>query len=387
MTTDEIQPAEIRPDDKDWTWVLDRPCPECGFAAAEVTVDRLATVVRDNATTWEAVLTLEDAAARPTPSTWSPLEYACHVRDVHRVFDLRVGLMLEQDEPTFANWDQDETAVAEQYAEQDPATVAAELLDAAEGVAERYESVPSGAWGRRGRRSNGSEFTIESLGQYHLHDIVHHAWDVRTAVARATLASYDEAAAAYRDGAPPMPARVQADVDELAARLGTGGRVLEIGSGPGRDAQALEEAGLSVRRTDLAPAFVEQLRAAGHQADLLDPLHDDLDDPARPGTAYDAVWANASLLHVARADLPTVLRRLAGAVRADGALRFSVKEGDGERWSVHGDVPGRRHFVLWRADPLREVVESSGWADVRVTASVGEQTGQPWLEVWAFRRT
>ena len=21
----------IEPDTKDWTWVLDRPCPECGF--------------------------------------------------------------------------------------------------------------------------------------------------------------------------------------------------------------------------------------------------------------------------------------------------------------------------------------------------------------------
>ncbi|MFC6344595.1 DinB family protein, partial [Nocardioides hankookensis] len=181
----------IEPDTKDWTWVLDQPCPECGFEAATVTVDRIPSVVRDNATTWEAVLTLDDAAARPEPTTWSPLEYACHVRDVHRIFDLRVGLMLDQDDPTFANWDQDETALAERYAEQDPATVATELLDAAESVAERYESVPPGAWGRRGFRSNGSEFTVESIGLYHLHDIVHHAWDVRAAAARATVEAYD----------------------------------------------------------------------------------------------------------------------------------------------------------------------------------------------------
>src|SRR3954469_25601058 len=92
--------ATIDPDVKDWTWVLDRPCPECGFEASAITVDRIPEVVRDNATAWEAVLTLADAAVRPEPSTWSPLEYACHVRDVNRTFDLRVGLMLEQDAPT-----------------------------------------------------------------------------------------------------------------------------------------------------------------------------------------------------------------------------------------------------------------------------------------------
>ncbi|GAA1808683.1 hypothetical protein GCM10009795_062420 [Nocardioides hankookensis] len=375
----------IEPDTKDWTWVLDQPCPECGFEAATVTVDRIPSVVRDNATTWEAVLTLDDAAARPEPTTWSPLEYACHVRDVHRIFDLRVGLMLDQDDPTFANWDQDETALAERYAEQDPATVATELLDAAESVAERYESVPPGAWGRRGFRSNGSEFTVESIGLYHLHDIVHHAWDVRAAAARATVEAYDAHAAAYRDGIPATPAWVTDQVSSFVAEVGAGGRVLEVGSGPGRDAAELEAAGLSVRRTDITPGFVELLRETGHDADVLDPLTDDLDDPARPGTPYDGVWAAACLLHVARADLPTVLSRLASAVRPGGVLALSLKEGDGESTSTHGHVAAPRQFVYWRADPLRAVLDGAGWRVTSLETRLGEQTGQPWLEVRAVR--
>jgi hypothetical protein len=39
--------------------------------------------------------------------------------------------------------------------------------------------VPHDGWGRRGTRSNGDVFTVESLGRYHLHDVVHHLWDVR----------------------------------------------------------------------------------------------------------------------------------------------------------------------------------------------------------------
>jgi hypothetical protein len=173
-----VSQEAIEPDTKDWTWVLSRRCPDCGFAAEEVTVDRLPEVVRDNATTWEAVLESPDAAVRTVPGVWSVLEYACHVRDVHRIFDHRVQLMLTEDEPRFPNWDQDETAIADDYASQDPATVATELFDAATAVAETYGNVPSDAWTRRGLRSNGSEFTIATISVYHLHDIVHHSHDV-----------------------------------------------------------------------------------------------------------------------------------------------------------------------------------------------------------------
>lgn len=375
----------IVPDTKDWTWILDRPCPDCGFDAASVTVDRIPVLIRDNATTWEAVLTCDDVGMRPDPAVWSPLEYACHVRDVHLLFDERVALMLAEDEPRFRNWDQDETAVAERYAAQDPAVVSVDLLEAAERVAERYESVPPGAWSRRGLRSDGSGFSVESLGLYHLHDVVHHAWDVRATVARATVAAYDAHAAAYRDGTQAATDRTAAQIDAFVAAVGVPGRVLEVGSGPGRDAVALEAAGLSVRRTDVAPGFVARLRADGHAADVLDPLHDDLDDPARPGTPYDGVWASACLLHVARPDLPTVLERLAAATRRGGVLALTLKEGDGEAWSTSGLVGAPRHFVYWRAEALRPLVEAAGWTDVEVGHGRSERTGEPWLDVRAVR--
>jgi hypothetical protein len=49
---------------------------------------------------------------------------------------------------------------------------------AAGAVSALYRSVPDDAWERSGRRSNGSVFTISSLARYHLHDVVHHLWDV-----------------------------------------------------------------------------------------------------------------------------------------------------------------------------------------------------------------
>ncbi|KRF34269.1 DinB family protein [Nocardioides sp. Soil805] len=174
-------PDPIAPDTKDWTWVLERPCTECGFDPQAHSLASLPGLLHDSAMAWSSVLGRADAAVRPGPGVWSPLEYACHVRDVHRVFAERVALMLARDEPRFANWDQDETALASRYAEQDPASVDAELVEAAGHVAGLYASVTDEQAGRRGTRSDGSEFTVETLGTYHLHDVLHHAHDVGTA--------------------------------------------------------------------------------------------------------------------------------------------------------------------------------------------------------------
>ena len=131
-----------------------------------------------------------------------------------------------------------------------------------------------------------------------------------------------------------------------------------------------------MRRTDVTPGFVELMRSRGYDADVLDPLTDELGGP------YDGVWASACLLHVARGDLPVVLRRLAAATRAGGVLALSLKEGDGEGWSTHGHVQAPRRFVYWREEPLRAVLEAAGWRVEQVIREVGT-TGQPWLAIRA----
>ena len=168
----------IAPDTKDWTWVLDVACPDCGFVAADVDVARVGDDLRANAALWPVVLGEPGATERPAPGTWSPTEYAAHVRDVHRVFAERLDLMLAEDGPVFANWDQDATAIEERYDLADPAEVGPALVEAAAVVARRYDAVRPDQRDRTGLRSNGSAFTVDTLARYHLHDVVHHAWDV-----------------------------------------------------------------------------------------------------------------------------------------------------------------------------------------------------------------
>jgi hypothetical protein len=169
----------IEPDTKNWTWVLDKPCPECGFDSSTTSEHDVAALLRANAAEWPAVLERADVRVRPDESTWSPLEYAAHVRDVFRLFAVRLDLMLTQDDPTYPNWDQDETAIAEKYNEQDPLVVATELGAAGRALAEAFDAVQAEAWSRTGRRGDGVEFTIATFARYLIHDPVHHLWDVR----------------------------------------------------------------------------------------------------------------------------------------------------------------------------------------------------------------
>ncbi len=174
----------IVPDDKDWTWVVERVCPECRFDASSLPATAVAEGLRENASAWRPLLDHPAVAVRPADDRWSALEYACHVRDVYALYDERLALMLGEDGPTFPNWDQDITAEAERYNEQDPATVAADLERNGGRLAASFDAVTGDQWDRTGRRGDGARFTVDTFSRYLLHDPVHHIWDVQQGYAR-----------------------------------------------------------------------------------------------------------------------------------------------------------------------------------------------------------
>ncbi len=165
-------------DTKDWTWTLTRRCDECGTTAGDFTAEQVPSAIRDAARPWADVLAARGVRERPAPTIWSPLEYACHVRDVCRVFDGRLHLMLDRDDPPFDDWDQDAAAASGRYGDQDPSRVAEQIHEAADGLATSYEGVAGGRWDRTGQRGGGARFTVLTLAQYCLHDLHHHLHDV-----------------------------------------------------------------------------------------------------------------------------------------------------------------------------------------------------------------
>lgn len=188
-----------------------------------------------------------------------------------------------------------------------------------------------------------------------------------------TLATYEAVAVAYGARNEMLPPAVAGFLDRVAATVGDG-HVLELGSGPGRDAAYLERKGVRITRTDAADAFVEMLHEAGHQARRLDVRTDDLGGP------HDAVLANAVLLHLTRPELADALARIRAAVRAGGMLAFTVKEGTGAGWT-NSKVGHPRYFTYWREQPLRSLLAHTGWTVRSLEHSAG--SADDWLLVIA----
>jgi 2-polyprenyl-3-methyl-5-hydroxy-6-metoxy-1,4-benzoquinol methylase len=174
----------------------------------------------------------------------------------------------------------------------------------------------------------------------------------KTALAKSlrTIQSYEGYAEQYsRLGEPCPPPNVQGALRRVAGAVGDGGRVLEIGSGPGWEADFLETLGASVRRTDATRRFLELQAERGKQGDLVNVITDDLGGP------HDAVVALCVLIHVPRDQIDQVLTRIARALRPQGAFLVSMRDGDGE-------TSGDYHTEYWRRDDFAARMEAAGLA-------------------------
>ena len=117
----------------------------------------------------------------------------------------------------------------------------------------------------------------------------------------------------------PRKARLTA----FLAQLPTNAAILELGCGAGSDTAEMLARGFDVRPTDGSPEMAEVAsRRLGRPVETL--LFHDLDAVE----AYDAVWANACLLHVPREELANILRLIRRALKSEGFFYASYKEGD-----------------------------------------------------------
>lgn len=152
--------------------------------------------------------------------------------------------------------------------------------------------------------------------------------------------------------------------------------LLDFGCGPGRDLRALAELGHVAIGLDGAPRFVEMARNhSGCEVWLQDFLALDL-----PERHFDGVFANASLFHVPRSELPRVLRALHAALKPGGILFSSIPHGaDQEGWS------NERYGVFHAPESWRAFGSAAGFVEVeRYYRPSGAPPGeQPWLaSVW-----
>jgi len=156
----------------------------------------------------------------------------------------------------------------------------------------------------------------------------------------------------------------QARLMAFLAQLPPGASILELGCGAGGDTAEMLARGFEVRATDGSPEMaVVASKHLGRTVETL--LFHDLDEV----DAYDAVWANACLLHVPRTELADVLARIWRALKAGGVFYASYKEGD-----VDGRDTLDRYYNYPSQDWLRATYADAGrWNSLSV--ETGEVIG------------
>lgn len=163
---------------------MTEPCEECRFGPASVddVAGEIGVLGRKFAAPLGKFLPGEDGDAlvrlRPAPDTWSPLEYACHVRDVLQVFHERTTAMVAEPGVQFGWWDHEAPAADGTYNAESPAEVAAAIDLAARSYHETLAGLTPDQRAATGERRPGEIFTVDSLAIYALHEARHHLLDI-----------------------------------------------------------------------------------------------------------------------------------------------------------------------------------------------------------------
>ena len=196
----------------------------------------------------------------------------------------------------------------------------------------------------------------------------------------------------YREHLTEFVART-ADVDmtphyeAFLAHMPPGGSILDLGCGAGSATLFFAKRGYRVTPVDGCRELCEfTAQRTGCPARQM--MFQDLSDE----NAYDGVWACASLLHVRRADMPDMLRRVRRALKAGGVFYASFKYGEGERGrdgrfftdyteeslrAELGAVGGLKVFRLWVTRDVRPDRAEEKWVNVLCRKAEDEAPCEP----------
>jgi len=189
-----------------------------------------------------------------------------------------------------------------------------------------------------------------------------------------TLQSYQDKTQAYIEGTPPIDDEVKKWLDTALKLIPQEGKILEVGSGFGRDAEYIQQKGFAVECSDAVPHFVELLQQKGFDARLLNILTDDL------GTGYDMVHANGVLLHFAPEESATIAEKVWTALNDDGIFTLNMKRGNGPQWSNEKlDAP--RYFYYWQPDELQKLLSECGFEWLSMTEGHTTHNNANWMRI------
>ncbi len=166
----------------------------------------------------------------------------------------------------------------------------------------------------------------------------------------------------------------------FAGQLIPGAVVLDLGCGPGVESKKLCDKGLTVHGLDLSRELLMIAKrntpeGAFIEGSMIDPL------PYDDGY-FDGVFAKASLLHVPKVKLDSVLNEITRVLKVDGIIHIAVKKGDGEKETTENDYgyEYKRQFSFWQPEELRDIFKRHGLTVLHEDAWLKPEVKTVWLK-------
>lgn len=161
---------------------------------------------------------------------------------------------------------------------------------------------------------------------------------------------YDEEVIEFWDNFP------QTFIEKFVASL-PGKRILNLGSGSGRDAVLLRNHGLEVICFDASKSMIGITKGLGFESH-----HAAFAELNFPDGSFDGVWAYTSLIHIPKSEVKDVVTKIHAALKPNGAFAVGVIEGDTAGMVERKTMPGAtRYFKNYSKDELRQLIEPLGF--------------------------
>lgn len=151
------------------------------------------------------------------------------------------------------------------------------------------------------------------------------------------------------------------------------GRVLEIGSGAGKDAAALKVIGYDYTGTDASEGLLRVAKKRNPDTRFVHMAVHDLDFP---GEKFDGFWTAATLLHIPKDKIDAALVKIKGVLKPGAVGFISMKAGAGERT----DPQTGRWFAYYSQKEFHQVLVRNVFEVVEEATRKGEKDW--WLVYW-----
>ena len=151
------------------------------------------------------------------------------------------------------------------------------------------------------------------------------------------------------------------------------GKVLEIGSGAGKDAEALIKMGYEYTGTDASGGLIKIAQKRNPQATF---RHVEVHELDIPEHKFDGFWTAATLLHIPKNRIDEALQRIKTQIKSGGIGFITMKAGAGER----EDPETGRWYAFYSKEGFQAVLERNGFCVIEEKNRKGKKDW--WLCFW-----